>query len=44
MAAEIPPWQLLTKDNIGSAVLDSQGNYIGLTGYQTAFAKLWNLG
>lgn len=44
VAAEIPPWQLLTKDNIGSAVLDSQGNYIGLTGYQTAFAKLWNLG
>jgi ribose transport system substrate-binding protein len=44
VAAEIPPWQLLTKDNIGSAVLDSQGNYIGLTGYQAAFAKLWNLG
>jgi ribose transport system substrate-binding protein len=44
VAAEIPPWQLLTKDNIGAAVLDSQGNYIGLTGYQTAFAKLWNLG
>ena len=42
--AEDPSWQILNKDNIGSAVLDSKGNYIGYQDYQSAFAKLWNVG
>jgi ribose transport system substrate-binding protein len=41
---ETPPWQILTSANIGSAVLDAQGNYVGYAGYQAAFAKLWNVG
>lgn len=41
---EIPSWQILTKNNIASAVLDAQGNYIGYSGYQAAFAKLWHVG
>jgi ribose transport system substrate-binding protein len=41
---ETPPWQILTDGNIGSAVLDAQGNYVGYAGYQAAFAKLWNVG
>jgi ribose transport system substrate-binding protein len=38
---EDPSWQILTKDNIGSAVLDSQNNYVGYADYSSAFAKLW---
>jgi ribose transport system substrate-binding protein len=41
---ENPAWQILTKDNVGSAVLDGQGNYVGYAAYPTAFAKLWRLG
>lgn len=41
---ETPPWQILTSGNIGGAVLDAQGNYVGYAGYQAAFAKLWNVG
>jgi ribose transport system substrate-binding protein len=41
---EAPPWQILTSGNIGSAVLDSQDNYVGYANYEAAFAKLWNVG
>jgi ribose transport system substrate-binding protein len=41
---ETPPWQILTSSNIGSAVLDSQDNYVGYANYEAAFAKLWNVG
>jgi ribose transport system substrate-binding protein len=41
---ETPPWQILTKGDIGSAVLDGQDNYVGYADYQAAFAKLWNVG
>jgi ribose transport system substrate-binding protein len=41
---ETPPWQILTSSNIGSAVLDGQGNYVGYANYEAAFAKLWNVG
>lgn len=40
---EKPSWQILTKDNVGDAALDSQNNYIGYADYPAAFAKLWNL-
>jgi len=41
---EVPSWQILIKDNVGNAVLDSQGNYIGYHDYQAAFARLWHVG
>jgi ribose transport system substrate-binding protein len=41
---ETPPWQILTKGDVGSAVLDGQDNYVGYADYQAAFAKLWNVG
>lgn len=37
------PTEVLTKDNIGGAKLDSNGNYVGIANYQAAFAKLWHL-
>ena len=42
--AEKPSWQILTKDNIGDAAIDSQNNYIGYADYAGAFAKLWQVG
>jgi hypothetical protein len=44
VVTETPPWQILTSSNIGSAVLDSQDNYVGYANYEAAFAKLWNVG
>jgi ribose transport system substrate-binding protein len=41
---ENPSWQILTADNIGSAVLDSQNNYVGYADYPAAFGKLWQVG
>jgi ribose transport system substrate-binding protein len=38
------PFQILTKDNIGSAALDSQQNYVGYPDYADAYAKLWHVG
>jgi ribose transport system substrate-binding protein len=37
------PTEVLTKDNIGSAALDSNGNYVGIANYQAAFSALWHL-
>jgi ribose transport system substrate-binding protein len=38
-----PPYQILTKDNVSSAALDSQNNYLGYADYSTAYAKLWGI-
>lgn len=38
------PSQLLTPANAKDAVLDADGNYIGIKGFEAAFAKLWGLG
>jgi ribose transport system substrate-binding protein len=37
------PTQLLTPDNIGQAKFDSGGYYVGVTGYQAQFEKLWHV-
>jgi ribose transport system substrate-binding protein len=37
------PLQILTKDNIGNAVVDSSGNYQAVANYQDQFKKLWHL-
>jgi ribose transport system substrate-binding protein len=39
-----PPYQILTKTNVATAVLDSQNNYVGYADYSNAFAKLWLAG
>jgi ribose transport system substrate-binding protein len=39
-----PPFQILTKDNVATASLDSQGNYTGYANFSAAFAKLWLVG
>ena len=35
------PTQLITPQNVGSLVVDSAGNYVGVTDYRTEFKKLW---
>jgi len=37
------PTQLLTPGNIGQAKFDSGGFYVGVTGYQAQFKKLWHV-
>ena len=37
------PSQLLTGANAADAVLDADGNYIGIAGYQDQFATLWGV-
>jgi ribose transport system substrate-binding protein len=37
------PTQILTQKNIAGAVLDSDGNYVGLKDYQAQFKKIWGL-
>ena len=37
------PSQLLTGANASSAVLDADGNYIGIADYQAQFTKLWGV-
>jgi hypothetical protein len=37
------PSQILTQQNIGTAVLDSQGTYVGIKDYQAQFKKVWGL-
>jgi ribose transport system substrate-binding protein len=37
------PTQLLTQDNIGSAVLDQNGDYIGVKDFREQYKKLWKL-
>jgi len=41
--ALVLPTQLLTKDNIGAASLDSSGYYQGIADYQSQFLKLWGV-
>ncbi|MCK5892625.1 substrate-binding domain-containing protein [Aeromicrobium sp.] len=38
------PTQLLTPENVGSAVYDPSGYWVGVDGYEGAFKKLWNVG
>lgn len=38
------PTQMLTKDSAAGAVLDSNGFYVGVTGYEDQFKKLWLVG
>ncbi|KAB2340398.1 sugar ABC transporter substrate-binding protein [Actinomadura rudentiformis] len=38
------PTQLITKDNVRSVPLDSNGYYVGYPGYADAFKKLWKIG
>jgi ribose transport system substrate-binding protein len=40
---EKPAWQILTKDNIGTAAIDAQNNYLGYADYGPAFGKLWKV-
>ena len=35
------PTQLITPQNVGSLVVDSAGNYVGVADYRTQFKKLW---
>ena len=37
------PTQILTQKNIGSAVIDADGNYVGVKDYQAQFKKIWGL-
>lgn len=37
------PAQLLTGDNVSSAVLDKAGDYLGVADYQDQFKKLWGV-
>jgi ribose transport system substrate-binding protein len=37
------PTQLLTQDNIGSAVLDQNGDYIGVKDFREQYKALWKL-
>jgi ribose transport system substrate-binding protein len=37
------PTQLLTPQNVNSLVEDSQGNYVGVSDYRSAFLKLWDV-
>jgi ribose transport system substrate-binding protein len=38
------PTQVLTKDNVGAAVLNKDGYYVGYADFQNAFKKLWLVG
>ncbi len=38
------PTQLITRENVSIAPLDSTGYYVGFPGYADAFKKLWQLG
>ena len=38
------PGQVITPTNVNSLVLDSAGNYLGVTDYQVQFKKLWLVG
>lgn len=42
--ALILPTQIITKDNVGSIVVDDTGYYVGVKDYQSQFKKLWALG
>jgi len=37
------PTQLITPENAGSVVLDPEGNYIGVDGFQQEFLTLWGV-
>ena len=37
------PTQLITPQDVNSLVEDSQGNYVGVSGYRAAFLKLWHV-
>ncbi len=37
------PTQILTQKNIGGAVLDADGNYVGVKDFQAQFKKVWGL-
>jgi ribose transport system substrate-binding protein len=37
------PWQIVTTDTVGTALVDSKDNYVGYADYQKAFAALWKL-
>jgi ribose transport system substrate-binding protein len=37
------PTQLITPQDVNSLVQDSQGNYVGLSGYRAEFLKLWHV-
>jgi ribose transport system substrate-binding protein len=38
------PTQLITPQNVGSLVVDSAGNYVGVANYRADFKQLWLLG
>ncbi len=38
------PTQMLTKDNVAGAVLNSDGFYVGVADYEEQFKKLWLIG
>jgi ribose transport system substrate-binding protein len=38
------PTELITPKNVGSLVVDSAGNYVGVTDYRDQFKKLWLAG
>jgi len=37
------PTQILTQKNVGTAVIDSAGNYVGVKDFQAQFKKIWGL-
>jgi ribose transport system substrate-binding protein len=37
------PTQILTQKNVGTAVIDAQGNYVGVKDFQAQFKKIWGL-
>ena len=43
LAAGPLPAQFLTGGNVGEAVLDADGNFIGVADYEAQFLKLWGV-
>ncbi len=37
------PTQILTQKNVGTAVIDAAGNYVGIKDFQAQFKKIWGL-
>jgi ribose transport system substrate-binding protein len=37
------PTQILTQKNIGSAVIDKEGNYVGVKDFQNQFKRVWGV-
>jgi hypothetical protein len=43
LATGLLPSQLLTGTTVGSAVLDTAGNFVGISDYPAQFSRLWGV-